>query len=216
MPKVIYVMGLPGAGKGTQAELLAKTIGYHRFSTGSAFRAVAQQDNELGRKVKSLIDNGILAPPELAAEIVISAIKDAVAHNKGLIFDGTPRTREEAAIVDNFFATRGYGKPLVVFLEVDKDEMIRRNSSRRFCLGLKSDFPVVNEQDAAKCEELGGQVGIRPDDAPDKFSKRWEEFHTHTMPVVDKYRAEGIVHEVDGLHPIDEVHRKVMKIVEAL
>jgi adenylate kinase family enzyme len=99
---------------------------------------------------------------------------------------------------------------------VHKDEMIRRNSSRRFCLGLKSDFAVMTERDAAKCEELGGRVGTRPDDAPDKFAKRWDEFQKRTMPVVDRYRREGIVHEVDGLHPITQVHRRVMEIIQQL
>jgi len=214
LPKVIYLMGPPGGGKGTQAELLAAGIGYERFSTGDAFREVSRQDTELGRKVKEIIDNGFLAPPEMAAEIVKTAVKKHIEAGQGLIFDGTPRTVEEARIVDEFFEKEGYGKPLVIYLSVDKDEMIKRNSIRKFCLGVSGDFPVVDEEDERKCKEVGGRVGVRPDDEPEKFATRWDEFMKRTYPCVENYRQLGIVNEVDGMPSIEDVHRGVMKVIE--
>lgn len=213
LPKVIYIMGPPGAGKGTQAQLLAEEIGYTRFSTGDAFRAASRQDTPFGRKVKETIENGFLMPPESAAEIVIAAIRAHVAGGRGLIFDGTPRTVKEAAMVDAFFAGTGYGQPLAVYVTVDRDEMIRRNSQRQFCLGILGDFPVVSEEDRARCQRLGGQVGSRPDDAPEKFTTRWDEFMTQTYPVVERYLAEGIAQAVDGMPPVPEVHEAVMGII---
>lgn len=215
LPKVIYVMGPPGGGKGTQAELLAQKIGYVRFSTGDAFREVSRQDTDLGRRVKETIDNGYLAPPEMAAEIVIAAVKKHIAQDQGLIFDGTPRTVEEGIIVDDFFVQEEYGSPLVIYLKVDQEEMIRRNSQRKFCLGIKGDFPVITEEDAQRCAQLGGQVGTRPDDEPGKFATRWNEFMTRTYPVIEKYQKQGIVHEIDGMKSIDEVHADVMKIIDS-
>ena len=147
LPRVIYLMGPPGGGKGTQAHRLAEKIGYSRFSTGDAFREVSRQDSELGRRVKETIDNGFLAPPEMAAEIVIAAVRTRIEAGEGLIFDGTPRTVEESKVVDDFFAEQGYGKPLIMYLAVDKNEMIRRNSIRKFCLGIAGDFPVVTDED---------------------------------------------------------------------
>ncbi len=208
-------MGAPGAGKGTQAEMVAKKIGYVRFSTGDAFRSVSRQDTELGRKVKETIDNGYLAPPEMAAEIVKTAIKEHIERGEGLVFDGTPRTVAEAKIVDDYFTEQDYGRPLVIYLKVDEQEMIRRNSQRRFCLGISGDFPVLNEADVRRCEELGGSVGTRPDDEPGKFKTRWDEFMKHTFPVVKGYRAQGILHEVDGMPSIAEVHEKVMEIINS-
>lgn len=214
LPKVIYLMGPPGGGKGTQAQLLANKIGFNRFSTGDAFRHTARQNTELGRRVKKTIDNGILCPPEMAAEIVIAAIKKQTEAGTGLLFDGTPRTVEEAKMVDEFFAQQGYSEPLVIYLAVDKEEMIRRNSIRKFCLGVAGDFPVVNEKDEKKCLEAGGTVGTRPDDDPAKFATRWDEFMTKTYPVVEKYRQQGIVHEVDGMPSVEEVQASVLEIIK--
>lgn len=216
LPKVIYVMGPPGAGKGTQAELLAQQVGYIRFSTGDAFREVSRQATDLGRRVKETIDNGYLAPPSLAAEIVIAAVEKHISGGHGLIFDGTPRTVEEGELVDQFFTDQQYGQPLVIYLKVDKDEMIRRNSQRKFCLGISGDFPVITEEDAERCRSKGGTVGTRPDDDPEKFATRWNEFMTRTYPVIEKYQGRGMVHELDGMKSIDDVHQDIMQVVTAL
>ncbi len=216
LPKVIYIMGAPGAGKGTQAELLSQEIGYKRFSTGDAFREVSRQETELGRKVKDTIDNGHLAPPEMAAEIVMTAVQRHIDADDGLIFDGTPRTIEEAKIVDEFFEKQNYGRPLVIYLKVEREEMIARNSKRRFCLGVKGDFPVANEDDQRRCEELGGTIGTRPDDEPEKFATRWEAFMNQTYPVVEMYRAEGILHELDGKPAVPVVFEEIKKLIQAL
>jgi adenylate kinase len=214
LPKVIYLMGPPGGGKGTQAQMLAEKIGYSRFSTGDAFREVSRQDSELGRRVKETIDNGFLAPPEMAAEIVIAAVKTRIEAGEGLIFDGTPRTVEESKIVDDFFAEQGYGKPLIVYLAVDKNEMIKRNTIRKFCLGIAGDFPVMTDEDRERCEKAGGKIGTRPDDDPTKFATRWDEFMTRTYPVVEGYRQQGIVHEVDGMPSVEEVHVQIMEVIK--
>lgn len=213
LPKVIYVMGPPGAGKGTQAEKLAQELGYHRFSTGDAFRAISRQDSELGRRVKETIDNGYLAPPEMAADVVIAAVEEQAKAGRGLVFDGTPRTVREAELVDEFFAAQGYGRPLAIRLVVDKEDMIARNSNRKFCLDIDGDFPVVTAEDEQRCADLGGRIGTRPDDDPEKFATRWEEFMNQTYPVIEKYKAEGILHEVDGKASIDVVHKRTMALI---
>jgi len=214
LPKVIYLMGPPGGGKGTQAELLAKKIGYKRFSTGDAFREVSRQDTELGKRVKEIIDNGFLAPPEMAAEIVTAAVAKHIEAGEGVIFDGTPRTLEEAKMVDEFFIKEGYGQPLVIYLAVDKEEMMKRNSIRKFCLGVSGDFPVVNVDDKRKCDELGGRVGTRPDDEPEKFATRWDEFMNRTYPAVENYKSQDMVHEVDGMPSVEDVQASVIAVIQ--
>lgn len=215
LPQVIYVMGPPGAGKGTQAELLAQKINYHRFSTGDAFRAMARQDTPLGRRVNETIHGkGKLMPGEDAAAIVIDAVKNL--GKQGLVFDGTPRTITEANLIDEFFVTEGYGRPLAIVLKVDKEDMIARNSRRKFCLNIDNDFPVANEEDAKRCLELGGTVGSRADDAVEKIEARWQEFTSKTAPVIAKYKDEGIVHEVDGKQSVEEVHHAILKLIESL
>lgn len=209
-------MGPPGAGKGTQAELLAHELGYHRFSTGDAFRAISRQDSDLGRRVKETIDNGYLAPPEMAAEVVTTAVQKHMEAGDGLIFDGSPRTIAEAKLIDDFFVEQGYGQPLAIYLHVDKDEMIKRNSQRKFCLDIDNDFPVVDDEDAQRCKQLGGRIGVRPDDDPEVFGTRWEEFQNQTYPVITRYLKEGVARQLDGMRPIQDVHKSVMELIEAI
>ena len=149
----------------------------------------------------------------MAAQVVIEAIKAHVASGKGLIFDGTPRTQEEARLVDAFFGEQSYGKPLAIYLRVDQNDMQTRNSQRKFCLGINGDFPVVTEDDVARCESLGGTVGTRPDDEATKMDTRWNEFMNQTFPVIERYLQEGVAREVNGKQPIEKVHEDVMAVI---
>ncbi len=216
MPKVIYIMGPPGAGKGTQAMLLCSVIAYEQFSTGDAFRKIARMDTPLGKKVDEIMSSGMLCPPELAAEVVTEAIKDSLAQGKKLIFDGTPRTEVEAKIVDRFFVDNNYGKPLAIYLETDKETMAQRNSKRQFCLGIEGGFPIIFKKDLQRCSGMGGTVGVRADDDPSKFEVRWQEFMERTWPVIARYKEEGILHTVNGKLPVQEVHKQIVQLINQL
>lgn len=216
LPKIIYIMGPPGAGKGTQAMLLAREIKYGQFSTGDALRAITREDSDLGRRVKETIDNGFLASPALVAEVVIAAVKDRLARGEGIIFDGTPRTLEEAHVIDAFFARQGYATPLIILLKTDKETMIARNSIRKFCLGITGDFPVIFPSDEERCRSLGGTVGRRPDDDPSKFETRWSQFMELTWPVIEEYKAAGILQEVSGKLSIPEVHKEIITLINTI
>lgn len=215
LSKIIYVMGAPGAGKGTQADLLAKAIGYDRFSTGAVLRKLTQQDTPLGREVKELIDNGRFAPPPLAAKIVMNAVEEHFMQGRGIVFDGSPRTLEEAIKIDAFFESHHYGQPLVILLKIDEQEMRARTSKRLFCLDIPNDFPVVTDKDKAHCQELSGRIGVRPDDGEKKLAIRWEVFNNRTMPVIESYRQQGLLQEIDGVGSIAEVHHRVMHVVNS-
>lgn len=215
LPKIIYVMGMPGAGKGTQAEMLAHDIGYHQFSTGNAFRQIALENSELGKKVKETIDNGFLTSPEMAARVVIAAVEEFIQRGEFLVFDGTPRTLDEMEIINEHFVQKGYGKPLILYLEADMETMIERNSKRRLCLDVEREFPVTTQADQQKCVDLKGRVGMRPDDEKEKFTTRYNQFMELTYPVIEKYRSEhnGLFFIVDGMLEPYRVHATVMDII---
>lgn len=215
LPKVIYVMGLPGSGKGTQAAMLAKAIGYYQFSTGDELRTIARENTPLGIQIKSSIDNGYFAPPPLVAEIVKKTIAERLSRSQGIVFDGTPRTIEETEILDEFFLQQQYGRPLIIYLEAEKEAMIERNSKRKYCVGIDHGFPLTNEASYKRCEELGGSVGMRADDDPKKFHIRYEQFIERTYPVIEKYKKENIVHTINGMDAPLAVHQNVMDIIKA-
>ena len=94
--------------------------------------------------------------------------------------------------------------------------MIERNSKRKFCLDITGGFPIVDDQDAKLCADRGGTIGTRPDDNPEKFVTRWNEFMNRTQPVIAKYQSQGIVHEIDGMGSIEEVHQRVADTIAKL
>ena len=102
---------------------------------------------------------------------------------------------------------------LAVLLRVDKEDMMQRNAKRLFCLGIQPGFAVVTAEDNQRCLAAGGQVGVRPDDAQEKFTTRWQQFETRTSPVIEKYRQEGILREVDGRPTIANVQTAVMNVI---
>jgi len=216
LPKVIYMMGMPGAGKGTQAEMLSHDIRYHQFSTGSAFRQIAREDSDLGRQVKHFIENGFLTPPAIAADVVLAAVHEILVDGEGIVFDGTPRTLAEAETVNARLMAEGYGVPLVIYLEVEKETMIERNSKRKLCLNAEKEFPVTTHKDELACEKLGGTVGTRPDDEKEKFTTRYNQFMELTYPVVElqKEKHPELFYRVNGLLEAHQVHALVMDVIK--
>lgn len=209
-------MGLPGAGKGTQAEMLARDIKYQQFSTGNAFRQIAREDSQLGREVAHTIDNGFLCPPELAARVVLAAVDGILTEGEGIIFDGTPRTPQEAEIINARILQEGYGVPLIIYLEVDKDTMIERNSKRKVCLDVEKEFPILSKKDEMACEKLGGKVGARPDDDREKFLTRYNQFMELTYPVIQEQKEKHpeLYYRVNGLLEPHQVHSLVMDVIK--
>ena len=211
---LIYLVGPPGAGKGTHAQLLQRDAGYVWLSTGNAMRSVARdEDSELGRRIRDLIDQGRLAPPDVAVQVITEEAAPQIDAGSRLVLDGSPRTVEEADRLDEFFEEHGYSSRMLLYLSISRDEMIRRNSRRKFCLEVPQGFPVETDEDVERCRQQGGRVGTRPDDRPEKLATRWDEFLQQTYPVVERYRRKGSLREVDGHRTIDQVHAEVMESI---
>ncbi|MFB7126944.1 MULTISPECIES: adenylate kinase [Streptomycetaceae] len=211
----IVLVGPPGAGKGTQAHLLAKTLSIPHISTGDLFRANISQGTPLGLEAKSYMDAGRLVPDEVTIGMAKDRMLQADAVN-GFLLDGFPRNLGQAKALDEFLAEQGIKLDGVLDLEVPEDEVVRRIAGRRLC---RNDGGHVFHVDYnppkvdGVCDECGGELYQRSDDTEDKVRTRLEVYHTETEPIIDYYVQQGLVATISALGKVDEV---TARSIEAL
>lgn len=201
----LVLMGPPGAGKGTQGERLAEEHGVPRYATGDMLRAARREGTEMGRQAAEYMDAGELVPDEVILGIVREALDRPEAAG-GFILDGFPRTLAQARGLDAILAGRGESLDRVVYLDVPKEELVRRLSSRRVC----SDCGAVTREgetgDACPAADCGGELVQREDDRPETVRRRLQVYREQTRPVLAWYRASDVpVEEVDGTGSVREV-----------
>ncbi|MFI6845468.1 adenylate kinase [Kitasatospora sp. NBC_00085] len=208
----IVLVGPPGAGKGTQAHLLAKTLSIPHISTGDLFRANIGQGTPLGLEAKSYMDAGRLVPDE----VTIGMAKDRMLQPdaaKGFLLDGFPRNLGQAKALDEFLAEQGIALDGVLDLEVPEDEVVRRIAGRRLC---RNDGGHVFHVDynppktEGVCDECGGELYQRSDDTEEKVRTRLEVYHTETEPIIDYYAQQGLVATIPALGKVDEVTQRAI------
>ncbi|MFE4514084.1 adenylate kinase [Kitasatospora sp. NPDC056651] len=211
----IVLVGPPGAGKGTQAHLLAKTLSIPHISTGDLFRANISQGTPLGLEAKSYMDAGHLVPDEVTIGMAKDRMLQEDAAN-GFLLDGFPRNLGQAKALDEFLAEQGIKLDGVLDLEVPEDEVVRRIAGRRLC---RNDGGHVFHVDYnppkvdGVCDECGGELYQRSDDTEDKVRTRLEVYHTETEPIVEYYVQQGLVATISALGKVDEV---TARSIEAL
>ncbi|MET8697666.1 adenylate kinase [Kitasatospora sp. NPDC058032] len=212
----IVLVGPPGAGKGTQAHLLAKTLSIPHISTGDLFRANIGQGTPLGVEAKSYMDAGRLVPDEVTIGMAKDRMLQEDAAN-GFLLDGFPRNLGQAKALDEFLAEQGIKLDGVLDLEVPEDEVVRRIAGRRLC---RNDGGHVFHVDynAPKvegvCDECGGELYQRSDDTEDAVRTRLEVYHTETEPIIDYYRQQGLIATIPALGKVDEVTRRAIEALK--
>lgn len=201
----LVMLGLPGAGKGTQADLLAKKLNIPRISTGDMFREALQSESELGKQVKQFVERGELVPDSLTVALVEERLNQPDAQD-GFILDGFPRTVPQAEALNTTLAAAGKPLDAAVFIDVPQEEAIRRISERRICGQCGATFRAgAPEVAAGKCSTCGGPLVQRPDDSEDTARHRLQVYMEQTHPLVDFYRADDKLVAVDGSRGIDDV-----------
>ena len=210
----IIMLGAPGAGKGTQAKMIAEKCGIPHISTGDIFRANIKNGTELGAKAKEYMDKGLLVPDELVCDLVVDRIQQADCE-KGYILDGFPRTIPQAEALEAALNAIEQKLDYAIDIDVPDENIINRMSGRRACVGCGATYHVVFNPTKVegKCDVCGESLILRDDDKPETVKKRLEVYHTQTQPLIDFYSARKVLVEVDGTQSMDKVFDDIMKIL---
>ena len=212
----IVLVGPPGAGKGTQAAFLAKKLSIPHISTGDLFRANISQQTELGKLAKSYMDKGDLVPDE----VTIAMAKDRMSQPdgaNGFLLDGFPRNVKQAEALDEVLKSEGMKLDAVLDLEVPEEEVVRRIAGRRICRNESAHVYHVSYKQPKKegvCDECGGELYQRDDDSEETVRTRLEVYHTQTEPIIDYYKAQGLVVTISSLGPVDEVTQRALEALK--
>ncbi len=200
------LLGPPGAGKGTQGKALAQRLGVAHVASGDLFREHEAEGTELGRLAKSYMDRGELVPDHVTIGVVLQQIHDPDCA-KGYILDGFPRTLEQAQALDKALGEWGEAIDLVLYIQVEEEELVRRLGGRLTCESCQAVYhrdhspPKVE----GRCDVCGGTVCQREDDKPEKIRQRFRVYQEQTAPLVEYYRCQGKLKEVNGDGSIQEV-----------
>ncbi|GAA1882325.1 adenylate kinase [Streptantibioticus ferralitis] len=209
----IVLVGPPGAGKGTQAQYLAKNLSIPHISTGDLFRANISQGTPLGKQAQEYMKAGQLVPDEVTIAMAEDRMSQPDAQH-GFLLDGFPRNLGQAEALDKFLKERGLALDAVLDLEVPEDEVVKRIAGRRICRKDNSHvFHVTYSppKQEGVCDICGGELYQREDDHEDTVRKRLEVYHTETEPIIDYYKGQDLVVTISALGKVDEVTRRAME-----
>lgn len=210
----IIMLGAPGAGKGTQAKMIAEKCGIPHISTGDIFRANIKNGTELGAKAKEYMDKGLLVPDELVCDLVVDRIQQADCE-KGYILDGFPRTIPQAEALENALNAIEQKLDYAIDIDVPDENIINRMSGRRACVGCGATYHVLFNPTKVegKCDVCGESLILRDDDKPETVKKRLDVYHEQTQPLIDYYKKAGALREVDGTVDMEDVFQAIVKVL---
>lgn len=207
----IIMLGAPGAGKGTQAKMLADKYTIPHISTGDIFRANIKNGTELGKKAKEYMDAGALVPDELTVDLVMDRLAQADCEH-GYILDGFPRTIHQAEKLTEALSGRGGEIDAAVNVDVPDENIIHRMSGRRVCPGCGASYHVehIPPKTEGVCDRCGAALIIREDDKEETVKKRLAVYHEQTQPLIDYYGAKGLVVDIDGTQSMNDVFAAIV------
>lgn len=210
----IIMLGAPGAGKGTQAKMLADKYEIPHISTGDIFRANIKDGTELGKKAKTYMDQGLLVPDELVCDLVVDRVKQDDC-TKGYILDGFPRTIPQAESLDAALAAIDSKIDYAVNVEVPDENIVRRMSGRRACVSCGATYHIVHIPTKVEgiCDRCGSELILRDDDKPETVTKRLNVYHEQTQPLIEYYTKKDALVEIDGTKDMNDVFNAIVEIL---
>ena len=210
----IVMLGAPGAGKGTQAKMIAEKYTIPHISTGDIFRANIKEGTPLGLEAKSYMDQGKLVPDELTVKILLDRVAKDDCKN-GYVLDGFPRTIPQANVLKEALAKQNDKIDFAINVDVPDENIVRRMSGRRACVTCGATYHIEHVPPKAEgiCDKCGSALILRDDDKPDTVLNRLKVYHDQTQPLIDFYNNEGILKEVDGTIDVKDVFESITKIL---
>lgn len=210
----IIMLGAPGAGKGTQAKMIALKYGVPHISTGDIFRANIKNGTELGMEAKKYMDQGLLVPDELTVRILLDRVAQEDCRS-GYVLDGFPRTIPQAEVLDNALTELGDKIDYAINVDVPDENIVRRMSGRRACITCGATYHLehVPPKKEGTCDACGSELVLRDDDKAETVKNRLDVYHKQTQPLIDFYTGKGILRSVDGTLPMEEVFAAITAIL---
>ena len=211
----IIMLGAPGAGKGTQAKMIADKYSIPHISTGDIFRANIKNGTEPGMKAKTYMDQGLLVPDELVVDLVVDRVAQDDCKN-GYVLDGFPRTIPQAEVLDKALTELGDKIDYAINVDVPDENIVNRMSGRRACVTCGATYHLVHippKKDGV-CDTCGSELILRDDDKPETVKNRLDIYHKQTQPLIDFYTKKGVLESVDGTVDMKDVFAAIVAILE--
>jgi len=213
----IVILGAPGAGKGTQADILCRKLNLPHIASGDLFRQALEKKTELGLLAKSYMEKGKLGPDEITIKMILERINlsDCVL---GCLFDGFPRTLKQAEALDRTLAEQGKSIDKAIYIQVPQEELVKRLSGRWICRSCQTPYHLITSPPRiiGKCDKCGSELYQRPDDKEETVRKRLKVFFAQTVPVVDYYKKQNKLIEVNGNLGIQDVAEEIISVLKKI
>lgn len=213
----LLIIGAPGVGKGTMSNILINDYSLVHVSTGDMLRAAIANQTPVGKLASQYMDKGQLVPDEVIHDIIVERLsQDDI--KSGFLFDGYPRTLNQAIDLDKILSELNMKIDGVLNLQIDDEVVVKRITGRRTCNSCGSIYNIYFGAPKVEgiCDKCGEQLSIRKDDNEESLKKRLEEFHKNTQPVVDYYEKQNLVFNINGDQSIDDEYAEISKVLEGL
>jgi adenylate kinase len=211
----VVILGPPGAGKGTQAQILSSETGLPRVASGDLFRQALEEGTEFGLVAKSYMEKGLLVPDDTTIDMILGRLEhtDCVS---GCILDGFPRNLRQAEILDRALDRRGERVDKAIYIDVDEGELVKRLSGRWLCRNCQAPYHVTSSppDTPGKCDKCGGKLYQRPDDREGTMRERLSVFLYQTAPILDYYEKQGKLIRIDGNMEVEDVANAMRSAVK--
>jgi adenylate kinase len=212
----IVMLGAPGAGKGTQADILSQETNLPHVASGDLFRQALEEKTEIGLLAKSYMDKGELVPDDVAIKMILERIHQSDC-TSGCLLDGFPRNLHQAEVLDKAFGEQGKVIDKAIYIEVPNDELVKRISGRRLCRVCQTPYHIISSppKKPGKCDKCGGELYQRSDDKEKTVKERLGIFFAQTVPILDYYKEQNKLIKINGGLGIQEVARAIISALEA-